>query len=103
MYRTPRWALWAHHVGPHKVQPLPSWSCSEDPPDARYSGSHQPVVNHPSNGPAVSPHDFPSTLEFGKINALLESSCTLTARLVRLQDRQFSVAQKSSKALVEGY
>jgi hypothetical protein len=28
---------------------------------------------------------------------------TLTARLVRLQDRQFSVAQKSSKALVEGY
>lgn len=28
---------------------------------------------------------------------------TLTVRLVRLQDRQFSVAQKSSKALVEGY
>jgi hypothetical protein len=30
-------------------------------------------------------------------------SANPTARLVRLQDRQFSVAQKSSKALVEGY
>jgi hypothetical protein len=131
------------------------------------------------NGPAVSPQDFPSTLEFGAINALFgkspqrtnlacpprvpcgerhqrrkaytpratsrirtptsldrerQSLCaalrrrayrilqqrrqrvimptappsrtcpiTLTARLVRLQERQFSVAQKSSKALVEGY